>query len=113
MTLQPLDLPGQPVKATAERRLHPLRIIRRQECGQRSFDDERLRYSLAAGMIGELARKIRRQTKRVLGSHYFILEVEAVAWIHRGLARQTGNVRAQHASAYGVTVALVFREVEL
>ena len=40
-------------------------------------------------MIGELARKIRRQTKRVLGSHYLILEVEAVAWIHRSLTRQT------------------------
>ena len=64
-------------------------------------------------MIGELARKVRRQTKRVLGSHYLILEVEAVAWIHRGLTRQTGNVHAQHTRPYGVTVALTFREVEL
>src|SRR5690349_10239917 len=64
-------------------------------------------------MIGELARKVRRQTKRVLGSHYLILEVEAVAWIHRGLTRQNGNVHVQHTRPYGVTVALVFREVEL
>ena len=61
-------------------------------------------------MIGELARKVRRQAKRMFCPHHLTLEFETVARIHRGLAREAGSIRAHHAGPDGNTVIPFFCE---
>jgi hypothetical protein len=63
-------------------------------------------------VIGKLARKIRGQSKGMLGPHLLTLQLETIIRIHRGLSCQAGHVSAQYTSAYGVTIA-IFCEVEL
>jgi hypothetical protein len=55
--------------ASGKRRLHPLRIVRRQIRGERRFNHQRLRHALAIGVIGELTGEIGREAKGMLRSH--------------------------------------------
>lgn len=111
MTFEPLDLPGEPVQATAERPFQPLGSIWRQERGKGGFDDEGLRYSLARGVVGKLARQVGRQAEGVLGPH--CLEVDPVTGVHRRLAGQPTRLGAQHTGAHSLIIRLILAKGEL
>ena len=104
MTFQPFDLSGQPVETPTECRFHPLGIIRRQIQGERGFDDERLRHAFAVSIVGKLAGEVPWQTKGVFGSHRSTLEFDAVAGIHRSLAREAANLATQDARLHSFIV---------
>ena len=69
MTLKPLDRPGTG-QTTAERGLHPLGAHPATGMRPARSGPPAPGYSLAVGMIGESARKVWRQAKRVFRPHY-------------------------------------------
>jgi hypothetical protein len=62
-------------------------------------------------MIGELAGKIRRQTKGVFGSHPQLSQVEADALIHP--ADNICRPPIQDTHALGLAIRILIRKVEL
>ena len=111
MTFKALDLACQSVQPFSKRRLHSLGIIRRQKGGKRRLDHECLMQALTTGIVGKLLRKLRRETKCVLGPHR-LREAQTVVGIHRGLACNVSRLLSQGCCTLDLVIRFVVGELE-
>ena len=111
MAFEPLDPAAHAVEPPRQGRFQSIGAIRREMRGERGLDDERLGYTLARGVIRELAGEVRRQAECMLRAH--LLEAHIVRGIETRLARDVACAALKGAEAYSIVVALLIRLVEL
>jgi hypothetical protein len=111
MAFDPLQVARDAIKPACKSGLQAVGAVGRQVRGERRFDDERLRYALTIGVVGELAGEGRRQAEGVFRPHARS-HPEIVGAAERGLARGGAEVALHAALALDLVVGLVLQRLE-